>query len=73
MSIYFLLCFAFCVKNSKIEYDPHFWGGESFWKIGEWFAQIPCGSKISTKLLYLTRLRRYKQFCVLLFKKIVNA
>ena len=33
----------------------------------EYIAQIPCGSKISTKSLYLTRLRRYKQFCVLPF------
>ena len=24
--IFPLLCFAFFVKNSKIEYDPHFWG-----------------------------------------------
>ena len=30
-----ILCFVFFVKNSKIEYDPHFWGGENFWKIGE--------------------------------------
>ena len=30
-------------------------------------AQIPCGSKISTKSLYLARLRRYKQISVLSF------
>ena len=28
---------------------------------------MPCGSKISTKSLYLARLRRYKQFCVFPF------
>ena len=34
MSLYFqFLCFAFFVKNSKIEYDPHFWGGKHFWKL----------------------------------------
>ena len=33
--IFPILCFAFFVKNSKIEYDPHFWGGENFWEIGE--------------------------------------
>ena len=33
----------------------------------EYIAQIPCGSKISIKSLYLTRLRRQKQICVLPF------
>ena len=36
MSLYFQFCVLhFFVKNSKIEYDPHFWGGENFGKIGE--------------------------------------
>ena len=30
-------------------------------------AEISCGSKISSKLLYLARLLRYKHFCVLQF------
>ena len=30
-------------------------------------AEIPCGSKISSKLLYLARFSRYKHFCVLQF------
>ena len=30
-------------------------------------AEIPCGSKISSKLLYLARFSRYKIFCVLQF------
>ena len=35
MSLYFqFLCFAFFVRNSKIEYGPQFWGEEKFWKIG---------------------------------------
>ena len=40
------------------------------------FYGYPVGQKmpkISTKSLYLTQLRRYKQFCVLLVKKIANA
>ena len=30
-------------------------------------AEIPCGSKISSKLFYLARFSRYKHFCVLQF------
>ena len=33
MSLYFQVCVLdFFVKNPKIEYDPHFWGGEFFWE-----------------------------------------
>ena len=49
------LCFAIFGKNSKIQNGRHFWGGENF---QEYNAQIPCGSKILTKSLYLARLRR---------------
>ena len=63
------LCFAIFGKNSKIQNGRHFWGGEIFLKIAKitflrypvgrkYNAQIPCGSKISTKSLYLARLRR---------------
>ena len=39
----------------------------------EWIAEVPCGSKISTKLLYLAELRREKQICVFAFlAKILN-
>ena len=41
--------------------------GKSFGNCQEYIAQIPCGSKLSTKSLYLAWLRRYKQFCVLPF------
>ena len=34
--------------------------------------KIPCGSKISSKLLYLARFSRYKHFCVFLIWKIHN-
>ena len=57
------LCFAIFGKNSKIQNGRHFWGGENFWKIAKIaFLRYPvgrkCGSKISTKSLYLARLRR---------------
>ena len=35
-------------------------------------AEIPCGSKISSKSLYLARFSRYKHFCVFLIWKIHN-
>ena len=35
-------------------------------------AEIPCGSKISSKSLYLVRFTRYKHFCVFLIWKIHN-
>ena len=53
------LCFAIFGKNSKIQNGRHFWGGENFFlNYQEYNAQIPCGSKILTKSLYLARLRR---------------
>ena len=67
------LCFAIFGKNSKIQNGRHFWGGENVLKIAKCtffgypvgrkfakntMAQIPCVSKISTKSLYLARLRR---------------
>ena len=57
------LCFAIFGKNSKIQNGRHFWGGEIFLKIANitflrYPAQIPCGSKILPKSLYLARLRR---------------
>ena len=62
-----ILCFAIFGKNSKIQNGRHFWGGEHVWKLAIVHSLVPCGSKISTKSLYLTRLRRYKQFCILPF------
>ena len=53
------LCFAIFGKSSKIENGRHIWGGENFFEnCKEYISQIPCGSKISTKSLYLARLRR---------------
>ena len=42
-------------------------GGEFFKNYQEYISLIPCESKISTKSLYLTRLRSEKQICVLPF------
>ena len=62
------LCFAIFGKNSKIQHGRHFWGGENFFEnCKDYIPYIPCGSKISTKSLYLARLRRWKQICVLPF------
>ena len=53
------LCFAIFGKNSKIQNGRHFWGGEIFFENCKYcIPKIPCGSKISTKSLYLARLRR---------------
>ena len=62
------LCLAIFGKNSKIQNGRHFCGGKIFFENYQVYnAQIPCGSKISTKSLYLARLRRQKQICVLPF------
>ena len=48
------LCFAIFGKNSKIQNGHHFWVGENLWKLSRIHSSDTCGSKISTKLLYLT-------------------
>ena len=50
------LCFAILGKNSK--WPPFLGRGKFFENWQEYTPQIPCGSKISTKSLYLARLRR---------------
>ena len=60
-----ILCFAIFGKNSK--WPPLLGRGKFFENWQEYIPKIPCGSKISTKSLYLARLRRYKQFCVFPF------
>ena len=59
------LCFAIFGENSK--WPPFLGRGKFFENCQKYNAQIPCGSKISTKSLYLARLRRWKQICVLPF------
>ena len=50
------LCFAIFGKNSK--WPPFLGRGKFFENCKYYIPQIPCGSKISTKSLYLARLRR---------------
>ena len=67
----------FCVlqflrKFRKFKWPP-FWAREKFFENWEnYSAEIPCGSKISSKSLYLARFSRYKHFCVFLIWKIRN-
>ena len=59
------LCFAIFAKNSKW---PPFWARQKIFKhCNGYSAEIPHGSKILLKSLYLARFSRYKHFCVLHF------
>ena len=61
-------CFAILGKKFKNSKWPPFLGrGKFFENCQEYIAQIACGLKISTKSLYLARLRRQKEICVLPF------
>ena len=56
------MCFCRKFENSKW---PPFFGSQKFFEIwAEYLANVPWGSKISMKSLYLAPLRRYEQFCV---------
>ena len=57
----------FCNFCAKIQNGRHFWQDKFFLKIGMTTLEIPCGSKILSKSLYLPRFSRYKHFCVLQF------
>ena len=62
----------FC-KNFENSKWPPFWARENFFENWEnYSAEKPCGSKISSKSLYLARFSRYKHFCVFLIWKIRN-
>ena len=52
------LCFAIFGKNSKFKMAAIFGEGKFFQNWQEQNSQIPCGSKILPKSLYLARLRR---------------
>ena len=74
MSLYFQFgVLQFLSKIRKLNTTPILGEEKFFGKLGRVVCLDTRGSKISMKSLYLTRLRRYKQFCVLLVKKIVNA
>ena len=60
----------FCnvAKNSKIQNGRHFLKEIFFFENWHGYsAEIPCGSKISSKSLYLAGFSRYKHFYVLQF------
>ena len=64
-SIFVFCDFCETFKNSKW---PPFLARQIFFE--NWVsytAKVPCGSKISSKSLYLAQFSRYKDFCVLLF------
>ena len=62
----------FCENFENSKWPP-FWARQKFFENWEnYSAEIPCGSKISSKSLYLARFSRYKHFCVFLIWKICN-
>ena len=59
--------FMFYEKFENSKWPPFLARQEFFQNWDNYSAEIPCGSKISSKSLYLTRFSRYKHFCVLQF------
>ena len=57
----------FCEKFENSKWPPFLARQKFFQNWDNYSAEIPCGSKISSKLLYLARFSRYKHFCVLQF------
>ena len=53
------LFFAFLAKIRKFKMAAIFWERKIFLNCQEYICEIPCGSQISTKSLYPTRLRRF--------------
>ena len=54
------LCLAICAKKLEIQNSCHFGGTKFFENWVSYSANLPCGSKISSKSLYLARFLRYK-------------
>ena len=68
----FLFCY-FCEKFENSKWPPYLARQKFFEKWPRFSAEIPYGSKILSKSLYLARFSRYKHFCVLQFlRKIQN-
>ena len=57
----------FCEKFENSKWPPFLARQKFFQNWDNYFSEIPCGSKISSKSLYLARFSRYKHFCVLQF------
>ena len=62
---FYVLQFFKKFENSK--WPPFLARQKFFQNWDNYSAEIPCGSKISSKSLYLARFLRYKHFCVLQF------
>ena len=68
---HYVLQFLRKIRNSK--WPPFFARQKVFENRHGYSGEIPCGSKISSKSLYLVRFSRYKHFYVLQFlRKIQN-
>ena len=63
---HFMFC-NFCKKFENSKWPPFLARQKFFQKWDNYSAEIPCGSKISVKSLYLARFSRYKHFYVLQF------
>ena len=62
------LCFAIFAQKFENSKWPPFLARQNFFENWHGYsAEIPCGSTISSKSLYLARFSRYKHFCVLQF------
>ena len=62
----FMFC-NFCEKFENSKWPPFLARQKFFQNWDNYSGEIPCGSKISSKSLYLARFSRYKHFCVLQF------
>ena len=63
---HFVFC-NFCEKFKNSKWPP-FLARQKFFENWDGYpAEILCGSKFSSKLLYLARFLKYKHFCVLQF------
>ena len=62
----FMFC-NFCEKFENSKWPPFLARQKFFQNWDNYSAEIPCGSKILSKSLYLARFSRYKHFCVLEF------
>ena len=62
----FMFC-NFCEKFENSKWPPFLARQKFFGNWDNYSAEIPCGSKISSKLLYLAGFSRYKHFYVLHF------
>ena len=60
----FYVC-NFCEKFENSKWPPFLVRQNFFENRHGYSTEIPCGSKISSKSLYLARFSRYKHFCVL--------